>query len=454
MENGAAGTHFPILGAALAIALSGCTSGERTGVSWSPPGGWEAGGTDAVDYFREGQYDAALGVAKDLCKQGAAADRLRWQMEMISSLLLKGDVEESRRLMMSTREGIELLFDPQAERKAVSLWHGENEKVFKGEGWERATLYAMLAFSFLDRGDWENAMRCAKNGLLNDSDSRNAASNADYALLPYLGYLAARRAGADGEAREFGAQYRGIVGEEIPQSAYEPDSLLVVWVGEGVSCKAEGDYAQWRKVEEGGIEGRMESVSVTAADGRTWFSLPSGLADLNMQATGRGWRQMDQVLEDKATVKSAFSDSGRGLLAASAALMVVGTSDLRLAAVLYPTAGALALLGGGALLSGEAVVADADTRIWTCLPGRFLIVPLSGVRGAARLSGFMGWDEIYQGKVDLPGSSRGGIRVCHKSLIPDRLAIHENWKRQVLDSVDRLINVQKLPENERRMEIP
>lgn len=442
-----------VAGVALAIFMAGCTSGEQTGVSWNPPGGWGATEGDVVQLFRSGRYEEALSQAKNSCAHGKEVDRLRWQLEMISNLLLKGDGDDAVRLMTATREDIELLFDPQSERKAVSLWHGENAKVYKGEGWERATLYAMMAFSSLDRGDWENAMRCAKNGLLSDSDSQKDSSNADYALLPYLGYVAARRAGAENEVSEFAAQYRNIIGDEIPSVAREPDSLLVFWVGEGVNCRVDGEYAQRRKVVEGAIEGRLEAVSVTASDGMTWLSLPSGIADINAQAMGRGPRQMDRVLEDKVMAKEMLVNVGSGLLAASVAMMATGTANSRLAIVLYPTAAATALLGGGALLIGETVVTDADARIWTCLPGRLLVVPVCGGAGPMRLKGYMGWDEIYSGDVSVPVRSAERISVCHRSLLPERLEIHANWKRQVLDSVDELIRSLQLPENEKKMEI-
>ncbi len=203
---------------------------------------------------------------------------------------------------------------------------------------------------------------------------------------------------------------------------------------------------------EGALEGRLESVALTAIGGRSWFSLPPGLADLNQQAKGRRRRKMDQVLENKVTVKETFVNSGRGMLAVSAALMIVGNSDVCLAVVLYPTAAATALLGGGALLSGEAVVTEADTRIWACLSGRLLVIPVSGVQGALQVTGYMGWDEVYKGEIDIAAPRRDAINVCHKSLLPERLAIHANWRRQVLDSVDDLINAMKILENEKRME--
>lgn len=69
------------------------------------------------------------------------------------------------------------------------------------------------------------------------------------------------------------------------------------------------------------------------------------------------------------------------------------------------------------------------------------------------LTGYMGWDEVYKGDVSLPARSPDKVSVCHKSLLPERLEIHENWKRQVLDSVDDLIQSLQLPENEKKMEI-
>lgn len=457
VENERMKTILPLLGAALAVILGGCVGGDVR-IEWTPSGGWDVAGKDekdytARDYFNRGRYAEALSKARESRERGDAVDRPRWQLEEISNLLLMGNGNESHALMMSTREDVELLFDPQAERKAVSLWHGERAKVFKGDGWERATLYALLGLSFLERGDWESAMKCAKNGLLSDSDSQKASSNADYALLPYLGYVAARRAGAKNDAREFAAQYRNITGDEIPLAAREPDSLLVFWVGEGVNYRVDGEYAQRRKVVEGVIEGRLESVSVTASDGRTWFSLPSGIADLNAQATGRGPRQIDQVLENKVTSKETLANVGSVLLAASTAMMATGTADFRLAIVLYPTAAATALFAGGALVGADAVVATADTRIWSCLPGRLLVVPVCGGGGSMQLTGYMGWDEVYKGDVGVPVRNPAKISVCHKSLLPERLEIHAKWKRQVLDSVDELIKSMQLPENEKRMEI-
>ena len=456
MDNARMKMTLPFLGAVLAL-LAGCVGGDVS-IEWTPSGGWDEAGKlekdyAAEDYFRRGRYAEALSKAKESRERGETVDRLRWQLEEISNLLLMGNANESHALMMSTREDVELLFDPQAERKAVSLWHGESAKVFKGEGWERATLYALLGFSFLERGDWRHAMKCAKNGLLSDSDSQKDSSNADYALLPYIGYVAARRAGSEDEAKEFAAQYRNIVGCEIPTAAREPDSLIVLWVGEGATYRIDGEYAQRRKVVEGSAEGRLEAVSVAASDGRTWFSLPSGLSDLNAQAAGRGPRQMDQVLENKVKSKEALANVGSGLLAASAAMMATGTADFRLAIILYPTAAATALLAGGALVGADAVDTTADARIWSCLPGRLLVVPVRGGGGRMQMTGYMGWDEVYKGEVSVPLQHSGKISVCHRSLLPERLEIHANWKRQVLDSVDELIKSMQLPENEKRMEI-
>lgn len=441
----------------MATFLSGCVGGDVS-VQWAPSAGWEEAGKSekdftVEDFFSAGRYAEALSKARKSREQGEIVDRLRWQLEEISSLLLLGDEDESHALMMSTREDVELLFDPQNERRAVSLWHGESAKVFKGDGWERATLYALLGLSFLDRGDWGHAMKCAKNGLLSDSDSQKAASNADYALLPYIGYVAAMRVGSEDDAMEFAAQYQNIIGHEIPSAAREPDSLMVIWVGEGAAYRIDGEYAQRRKVVEGSVEGRLEAVSVSTSDGRTWYSLPAGLADLNAQAAGRGPRQMEQVLENKVAAKKTLANVGSGLLAASAAMMVTGTADFRLAIILYPTAAATALLAGGALIGADAVDTTADARIWSCLPGRFLVVPVRGGEGRMQMTGYMGWDEIYKGDVSVPIRSSDKIAVCHKSLLPERLEIHANWKRQVLDSVDELIKSMQLPENEKRMEI-
>ena len=105
MENKATAMICSSLGMLLATGFVGCTSGGQTGVSWNPPGGWEAGESAVVDLFREGRYDSALSEARKSCERGEPVDRLLWQMEMVSALLLKGD-KEAAKMFLGDKPGI------------------------------------------------------------------------------------------------------------------------------------------------------------------------------------------------------------------------------------------------------------------------------------------------------------------------------------------------------------
>ena len=122
----------------------------------------------AARRFASGDYDAADRTLRSLTAEPTVSRPL-YELERVSVLLQKDRRKEARELMLKVARDFELLFDERSEEEAVSLWHGENEKVFKGDAHERATLYAFLALSFLETGDWDDAERSVKNGLLADS---------------------------------------------------------------------------------------------------------------------------------------------------------------------------------------------------------------------------------------------------------------------------------------------
>lgn len=383
------------------------------------------------DYFAHAEYESLEMKLKRSLQTCNPVDRSMFRVQLASVLLQEGKRDEAHRTLTEAREELELLFDPAAEERALSLWHGEQEKVYKGDGWERATLYAFLGLSFLDFGDWQSAIKCAENGILCDSDSEKNEYVADYALLPYVGYLAAVRKQDAAKADKFARLYKNACGKEIPEVARHPNALLVCWTGRGATYELGGEFEEKRYVVPGSDFGELDAVSAAAPGQPEAYSI-SGLADLNFQATTRGGRLMDNVLDDKAAVKRGFAASANVLLVMSASLVQVGNQSPLMMLVCYPSAGGLALLGGSSYLVGKAVTPKADGRIWGCLPGRLLVVPLNLADGKSELvlNGYRDWDNTFRMRLSFERVG-SGVSVRHLSLIPFRKSMEEVWQEGI-----------------------
>ena len=348
------------------------------------------------------------------------------RLNLCSVLLLEGKKDEAHREMLRVREELDLLFDPDSQ--ALKLMHGEREKFFKGDGYERSTLYAFLALSFMERGDFDKALKCVQCGILADSDTEKMEYRADYALLPYIGYVAARRAGANWrqEARKFDALVKELTGT-APSERELPTAILVAWVGRGADRTLGGEFEEKRFVRKGSSRGCLDAIAIRA-DKKEYLSV-SGLADLNFQATTRGGRVMDHVLDSKARAKRGLAASANALLAVGASCLEAGLASGggEFSIVMVGVGGLCVGLGYPTHLLGMAINSRADDRCWQTLPGRLIVVPLVVPRQRERLEilGYRRLDNVSRKmvEIDFGNTAENGIPVCHLSLLADREGI-------------------------------
>ena len=394
--------------------------------------------------FCRGDYRTAETILSRLAADQTVSST-QYDLEKASILLVQGRKDEAHGFLMKARTDIEQVIDAESEEKATSVWHGENSKVFKGDAHERATLYALLAISFLDRGEYEDALRCVKNGLLADSaNTKDVQYNADYALLHYLGYVAASKSGDDAEATSYAKEVeKNLADRKIPigkgsaaQAFFEkdniPDAFLVVWSGLPPTYVRGGEYEEIRYVSPGSSLVDFVTVEPEGGDEQV---VAKGLGDVNFQATTRGGREMDEVLADKAAVKSGFKASGNVLI--TAGLFCVGTtSDNAIAEVVLLSTGCACLaLGGTCHLVGYCINSRADVRSWRNLPGEFMIVPvkLSGATQALTVRGYRVWDNIATEKCSVTRSAKG-VGVTHLSMLPSEWRGRNAWGRDFEES--------------------
>ena len=450
--------------------MAGCVSVSSVDVAEVELGEEEnLGEMNVADLLAHGEYAAAERLARTYLKGGrhpfpyanevvdrggAALQRAYRQFEsppqeditmhrlnLCSVLLLEGKGDEAHQEMIKARDELELMFDPESQ--ALKMTHGEREKFFKGDGYERATLYAFLALSFMERGDFNNALKCVQCGILADSDAEKEQHRADYALLPYIGYVAAAKSGENW--RQEMLKYDRIVKEltgVAPSEQTLPKAFLVVWTGRGSDRTLGGEFDEKRYVRKGSVRGELNAI-LARTGGVEYHSFPD-LADLNIQASTRGRRVMDDVLDRKATAKRGLAASSNVLLAFGASCFTAGATsgNIAFATVMFAVGGLSAGLGCPTHLIGMAINARADDRCWQSLPGRLVVVPLDAKYLGANFDvlGYRRLDNVLckSFRLDFSCEATNGIPVRHVSLIADRDEIEhvvEECIRRPIDAV-------------------
>ena len=337
----------------------------------------EACSNAAAIAFREGRYQDAEKALLELSRENTVSRPL-YLAELGSVYIAQGRELEARKTLMQAQAQIELLFDTKSEKEAASLFGGELKKVYKGDPYERSSLYALLALLFLDEGDVDNALACCKSGLLHDADSAGEIHSSDYAMLHLLASLCYKLRGNDEDAKRMrDTAFKIRVNQpQSPPKAREAlmgdyNVLLVFWVGFGPSFLAKGEYGENRII----MPGSSTSDTFAVVYENTYLDAYRGIGDVSFQATTRGGRLMDNVLKQKASLKHGTKGAGNVLLGAGAATAAVN-----------PYVG-LGIMAAGLLAHGVsyAMNPEADIRHWKNLPDEFILIPITLPPGKNKL---------------------------------------------------------------------
>lgn len=275
-----------------------------------------------------------------------------------------GAYEAAERSFDRALLGIETIYaeNPDAEA-ARSLWIKENRKDFKGEPYERAMAYYYRGLLYLREGDYENARASFRGGMLQDTLAEDETYSQDFGLLAFLDGWASHCNGDFDLAEESFAEAR----EHVPWLARPGASvnlLLLAETGRGPRKIATGEYLELLTFARGAGFGDTQARFLVGNE-----AVPAELAeDLFFQATTRGGRQVDHVLDGKASFKSGTDTVGDVMLAAGVAAAHTGASYGNEDAAL---AGAVIALGGLVAKGiAGAMRPEADTRTWDNLPDR------------------------------------------------------------------------------------
>jgi tetratricopeptide (TPR) repeat protein len=254
--------------------------------------------------------------------------------------------------------------DPNAKR-AKSKFVEEKVKDFKGEPYERAMAYYYRGLLYLREGDFQNARAMFLSAERHDSMSESEEFQSDFGLM---NYLAAWASFCDNDAdrgrelldRAYAAQ--GTIFHALPQA---PSLLAITDVGMGPAKSTQGKYG-----EQLVFVPRADGTTLAAPDDEVAILVPA--ADINFQASTRGGRAIDFILDGKANFKQGAETASDVLIAASLAtsMSALNTGDRGTA----EAGGYMALASIGLGLLASVTTPAADTRYWWSLPAEVYLM--------------------------------------------------------------------------------
>lgn len=282
--------------------------------------------------------------------------------------------EESFNLAVTNIEKI--YSDNEKAEKARSNFIKENIKDFKGEGYERAMAFYYRGLLHLMRGDYGNAQASFGSGLLQDTYAEDERYAQDFASLAFLRGWAYRCQGSEvassaSFSEAFQLHKQRLVQEERPTKLQLSDLKApklghnVILVGESGSAPrkmATGEYKEKLTYRRG----PAQNVDKIVFTGGEQSVVATPFEDIFWQASTRGGRAVDHIMEGKAQFKGTTDTVGNVMLSAGAATTMYGAYSQNNNAAI---AGGIMMLGG---LIAKGISAatrpDADLRQWDNLP--------------------------------------------------------------------------------------
>jgi hypothetical protein len=290
-------------------------------------------------------------------------DKVLLEYQTALTAMRLGRFDDARRLLDAAIARIGGIYgrDKSAE-ESRSVFHAESKKTFIGEPYERVMAYDYRGILYWMSGEPDNARACFRSGEIMDSYAEDQQYASDYMLLDYLDALATVKLGGDG-SDAFKLAQNLAKGRPLPPLDPKANVLIFLEFGAGPVKYSTGRYHEELRFGPG-------SSPVQSADIRveTFTEDIFPYDDLYFQATTRGGRAMDYVLEGKAHWKEGTEIAGAVAIGAGAVLAEDRHTQ---------TAG-LALLGAGVLteIVSASMRPAADIRSWDNLPQYISFAPL------------------------------------------------------------------------------
>ena len=301
--------------------------------------------------------------------EGERNATLNFQRIGMAALSL-GDIDLAEKAFDAAVTRIDLIYadNPEAQ-KAKSLWTAEKIKDYKGEPYERAMAHFYRGLVYAAKNDFQNARAMFKQADYQDTVAELEQYAGDFGLMPYMAGWASYCDGNSGMAKDFLQQ--AIKGDSNFSTLRVDQPVLVLFESGRSPYKYGGGKAseilKWQSHDLPAQTAKNACTTTTSSssDGCAVNSFVVG-ADLGFQATTRGGRPIDGVLNGKAS----FKDGAQGVATVASAVGEFGL--LAAAATGNRDAAGIGMLGLFAGLVAQSVAnatqAQADIREWEQLP--------------------------------------------------------------------------------------
>jgi tetratricopeptide (TPR) repeat protein len=235
-----------------------------------------------------------------------------------------GEYRVAEKAFDAAIDRIEAIYaDNPSAKKAKSVFSAEKVKDFKGEPYERAMTYFYRGVLYLRVGDYQNARASFLSAERQSTLSENEAYDSTFGLMDYL---AGWSSYCDGDAAR-AQELRDRAAKAQPEifASLQPNVSYIglIDVGTGPVKFGTGQYKEklsFRPSEEVPAIATVDAHAAAVSD-----TILAG--DLNWQATTRGGRPVDAILNGKAQWKSGTDAASTALTAVSYASTVQGAMN-------------------------------------------------------------------------------------------------------------------------------
>lgn len=285
-------------------------------------------------------------------------NRVLNQMEIATRYFWADSLDNAGPAFDSCIRDIETVFlnDPSVT-KARSMWYEEGAKTFKGEPYERAMVYYYRGLIFLRLADYENARAAFRQGSMQDAFAEEDQNQADFALMYFLEAWASHLNG-DKDLRDEALARVKALRPDFPGIDDGDDTLVLAETGFAPRKLGDGANHSYFVYRRG--KGFKEDRAVLSVGAEQHPLFP--MEDIYWQASTRGGREIDQVLEGHVRFKNRTGDVGSALTNGATALSSMGGSG--------GLSAGIGAIGAIASLISTSAKARADTRSWNSLPDR------------------------------------------------------------------------------------
>jgi tetratricopeptide (TPR) repeat protein len=258
---------------------------------------------------------------------------------------------------------IETIYADNAEaEKARSLWTAEAAKDFKGEPYERAMAFFYRGLVYAAKNDFQNARAMFKQADYQDTVAASEKFAGDFALMPYMAGWASYCDGDRNLARDY-LQQAIKADKSYANVAVERPVLVLFETGRAPFKYNAGQYGE--AMMYSAHDQQDYTIEEVCDDEDTNICLASDFmvgADIAFQATTRGGRQVDAILDGKAAFKTSASDISNtaGTVGWVGAGLALQTGNKKVAGV----AALAALASVVASSASESTRPAADVREW------------------------------------------------------------------------------------------